>query len=245
MKRYIACLVLGATVVGSPSATRGDLIIDLDPITPGIQTALSVTSGSSVTAILYFDPTVSGPLLVNGFGIDLNWTPTGAGSALPVTPVLAGTLAGAPPVELDIAVGTPIGPGAPLTPVGLPPGGGALSLGGVGYVDPTGSFYIGGPIGVVVDLFGVTFTVSGAPGDTITFTPTGILVPGVGATPGAGPFAPGGDPWQASSTSPSVTFPDATSSSVVTIVPEPSATALYLAGLAVFGLLRRSSRAVA
>ncbi|HMP76798.1 MAG TPA: hypothetical protein PKE12_10950 [Kiritimatiellia bacterium] len=240
MKRHRAAVLLcAATALGAGTAS-GDLVIDLDSITPGIQTTLSVASGASVTAIMYFDPTVSGPIAVNGFGIDMNWTPTGAGAATPSSPPLAGGLAGAPPTEVDIVSGTPIGPGSPLASAGAPPSAGTLSIGGVGYVDPTGTFFIGGPIPVPVDLYGVTFTVSGSPGDTITFTPSGILPPGVGSIPGIGPFISGGDPWQVAPSAPSPTLTDVVTSSVITIIPEPGSAVLCAVGLALLAARRQS-----
>lgn len=227
------CLLAGA----SARPAHGDLIIDVDPFTPGIQTSLSVLSGASITVVTYFDPTVSGPLAFNGFAIDLNWTGTGSATATPTTPAMAGTIAPAVPIVADIVSATaPISPGMPLTSAGVPPSGAPFSIGGVGLVDMSGTFFgTGGPLVAAVDLYGVTFTIAGAPGETVTFSSTGLLVPALGATAGAGPFVPGGAPYQLATGSPSPTLPDLAFAGVITIVPEPHAAAYALIGLALLG----------
>lgn len=222
----------GVLMLGDPA--RADIVIDLDPITPGIQTTLSVSSGSSVTLITYYDPTLSGPIPFNAFGIDLNWTGVGTATATPTTAPLAGSLTLVGPIVFDFVSGAgPLPPGTPLVSAGMPPGAGAFSIGGVGLVDISGSFFtFGGPIPGPVDLFGITFTVSGAVGETLTFTPSGIVLPTVGGTPGIGPFIPGGDHYQIAPGSPTPTISDAfIASSVITIIPEPSVLVYMVLGL--------------
>lgn len=228
-------------LAGAPAQPlRADLILDVDPFTPGIQTSLSVLSGASITVVTYFDPTVSGPLAFNGFAIDLNWTGTGSATATPTTPAVAGSIAPIAPVAVDVvSAAGPISPGMPMTSAGLPPFGAPFSIGGVGLVDVSSSFFgAGGPLVAPVDLYGVTFTIVGAPGETVTFSPSGALVPGVGATAGAGPFVPGGAPYQLAPGSPGPTIADVMFSGVVTIVPEPGAVAYALIGLVLLGCRR-------
>lgn len=233
----LSSVVIGSLALRLAPSVRADIVIDLDPMTPGIQTTLSVLPGASVTAITYFDPTLSGPLPINGFGIDLNWTATGAATATPSTPPMAGSIAPFGPGVADLVTATsPIFPGMPLASAGVPPFSGPASIGGVGLVDLTATFFgAGGPIGTAVDLFGVTFTIAGAPGDTVTFIPSGILVPALGATAGVGPFVPGGAHYQAGVGSPSPTTADAAFSSVVTIIPEPGVALYTWLGLALMG----------
>lgn len=227
-------LVAVCLLLGGMHPTRADLLVDVDPFTPGIQTSLSVLSGASVTVVTYFSPVLSGPLAFNGFAIDLNWGAVGSATATPTTPAIAGSIAPFAPGRMDIAsTATPIMPGMPLASAGAPPSGAPFSIGGAGLVDLTSSvFGMGGPIGAPVDFFGVTFTISGAPGEFVTFTPSGLLVPGLGATPGSGPFVPGGAPYQVGFTSPTPTIPDTAFSSIITIIPEPSAVAYGVIGLA-------------
>ena len=71
-----------------------DIVVDVDPMTPGPQAAYAVASGASVTVSVWFDPFTSGPLAFNAVGLDLGWTPTGSATATPTTPPLAGSLAG-------------------------------------------------------------------------------------------------------------------------------------------------------
>lgn len=241
----LGLVVVGCLALPMAPSVRADIVIDLDPVTPGIQTSLSVLPGASVTAITYFDPTLSGPLPINGFGIDLNWTTTGAASATPSTPPLAGSIAPFGPGVADlVSAASPIFPGMPLSSAGVPPLGAPASIGGVGLVDLTATFFgAGGPLGAAVDLFGVTFTIAGSPGDTVTFMPSGILVPSFGATAGSGPFVPGGAHFQAGVASPSPTTADSTFISVVTIIPEPGVVLYTWLGLALIGrrILRPSA----
>ena len=211
---------------------HGDLIVDVDPITPGIQSSLSVVSGSSVTVLTYYAPPGTGPLPFNAVGVDLNWTGLGLGAAAPTTPALIGSFGGLGPFVVDLISGAPIlFPGTPLISAGLPPVG-AFSVGGVGFSDTSASFFtVGGPIPFPVDLFGVTFTVSGSVGDSVTFLPTGILVPSVGASPGSGPFVPGGDPFQFLPGGPTATLSDASIGGTITIIPEPHVVLYVILGL--------------
>ncbi len=227
---------------------KGDLIVDVDVITPGIQTGISVTSGSSVTVLMYYDTALTGPIAFNAFGVDLNWTGLGSAVALPASPPMAGSLTTVGPFVFDLVSGAgPLPFGAPLISAGLPPAAGLFSIGGVGLVDSSGSlFTFGGPLPGPIDLFGVTFTVLGAVGETIVFTPSGILTPGIGATPGIGPFIPGGDHYQALPGAPSATtFDVAVAAGVVTIVPEPGVLAYAVLGMLVIGGARRFRAAFA
>lgn len=233
----------------------------------GFEPGITVTSGSSVTVIAYVVQADLGSPLgaavpFDSIGLDLSWGTAGDTALLaPTTPALAGFLSSTTPLAENYAIGTfplptaPVVPGVPLAPAGV----GALpgytgNIGGAGSADivlpgspfPPGQF--GGfgapgllPPGSYFDVFGVTFTAIGAPGSSVTLTPSGIFVPPTIPTPGA--------PGLASAGLLSAVLGDATYDSVtgltdsftglptifiggtITIVPEPSTTAAVASGL--------------
>lgn len=229
-------------------AAQADIVVDVDPGTPGPQTSFGVTSGTMLPITVWFDPFfapigASGPVAFNGVGIDINWGPGTGATAAPMSPMLGGTILGPAPGTDIITTGFPIGPGAPLATAGLPPAPPDIfSLGGAGYVDSSSSvFTYMGPVTMPENLLGADFLITGPVGSTVTFTASGILMPPMGSAPGAGPFMIGGDMLQAGIGVGPPTIPQLSFSGTITIIPEPSTFAFGLLGLALIGIRKRRS----
>lgn len=253
--RHLAPFVALAALALSLPGNAHVLFIDTNPGLPGIQTAEFVPSGTVVTVDVGIlgdgVPAVDAPGAWDTATLDITWGGFGGPLATltPTTPPLAGGLAGSAATIAELvqpgAPGILVGPGAPLTTLGLAPqafppilGG---NLGGVGLVDtgvvvPFGG--VGGPgalaPGVRLDVFSISFLATGAPGSTVLIDPIGVMtaggtIPGPGL-PGAG-FAGIGALGGAGYTN------NGGTGVTITIIPEPATTLLSLLGFAV--LLRR------
>lgn len=205
---------------------EADIVVDVDPVTPGIQSTYTVASGATFAIPIFYVPGVAIPGF-DAVGLDLNWG--GTATATPAGPgLLLGVIAaGAPVDDLVAPTAGPLPPGTPLASAGLPPSAPhPFSLGGAAHYDTlAGSYGFGGaPPPGPVDLMGQTFTITGSPGDTVTFVPSGIFAPGPSPLPGLGPFVPGGD---ALSITGSTTLPQPFFSGTITIaIPEPTTLSL-------------------
>ena len=188
------------------------------------------------------------PLTFDSLGMDLNWFFAGLGDTATLTPTgapLAGAFSGAS--ALGLSSGAPAPPGSPLLPpLPVPPIAGAgFSFGGIGYYDTTtffGGVGLGGlpPLGAV-DVFGVTFTATGAPGSKVTLMPSGIFAPGFHAglpAPPAVPLTSGGDVLYDSATG-FTTPPAGFIGGTILIVPEPGTLVLLGAAVGLVFLFRR------
>lgn len=252
---------LFAGLVGSASlANAHSIIVDMDPVTPGFQTAIAVPAGTVVMADIHLVD--DGVTPISGYGLATNFNDTpGTLALMPPTVAGPGVLAVGGP--LDLVAGVPTGVGVPLAPAGvLPfgfgPGGPFLgSDGGAGYYDAGGFAWPGMPgLGGTIILETVTFTAIGPVGTFSDVAPLGIIMPGapgggVAVPPilpgpggvefydagigsyGAVGFAPGANPL----------FPGglpAMMPGTVGIIPEPSVSLLGALGFA--GLLLRRKR---
>lgn len=156
-----------------------------------------------------------------------------------------------PGVGISVTSGTP-----PVNP-GMPPAAGTFSVGGGAHFDPTGGAMSGGPsYGVpsgsgLLDLMGADFVVTGAVGDTITFTPSGILpISGVGPPLSVAGFAPmpgGAHYWTNVGPGMGLSSMDPMIGSVtvtISAIPEPSSClfAVVLCGTACIGSRRSRLR---
>ena len=230
----LALLVLSAaTLTGGPvRAVPLFTAVDLDPLTPGIQSSLTVAPGTTFTVDVVLDDLGLGAatsfdlvlldVLFNDAGLVLGLTPAttpiaGALAALP------GTADAASAVPILVAPGSPlaVGPSLALAPPFT------SSLGGVGLFNPTSflSFALASP----PSIFSLSI-------DALMSGTSSIFAPG--AVPGseltlgnAGPgtFPPTGTP---------VEFPTLLSATV-TVTPEPTTLALFAFGLAGLGLVAR------
>ncbi|MEZ6154037.1 MAG: hypothetical protein R3C09_28405 [Pirellulaceae bacterium] len=254
MKTHFMLVML--VCVCSSTMAFADLVADVGA-GPGV--GISVTSGTSITAKIIYMPI--SPLPFDGVGLDLNWTPTGSGAALFSGPApgvfLTGGAAGAAPTLGLLSGAGPIPPGTPLINPGVPPAAGALSVGGGAHFDPTGGAMSGGPsYGVpsgsgLLDLMGADFVVTGAVGDTITFTPSGILpISAIGPPLPVAGFAPvsgGAHYWTNVSPGMGLSSMDPMIGSVtvtISAIPEPSSClfAVVLCGTACIGSRRSRLR---
>jgi len=217
---------LAAALILFGAATTASAIpvisIDLDPTTAGIQSSLSVASGSSFTIDMVI--TGDGAALFDTFAFAADFNDAGAvlglfgGTGSPT----AGSIAGlAPILATDLFSGAPVGPGSPLTPSGVPfpvTPGFASSSDGLGMSSlglPFGPAPI--PAGLTIDLFSLTLVAMG-PG-------TSTVLPSTGG--GLGGLAFAGFP---------VAF--GTSGGTVTVAPSviPVPAAIWLFGTALIGL---------
>lgn len=250
---------LALAFLASALVAKGhSLLVDLDPITPGFQTAVAVTPGTIVTADIHLVSDGVTPL--TGFALALNYNDT-PGVLAPVTPTIAGPVAGAMAAPIDLGLGVATAPGAALAPLGVPvfgvgPGGPFTATdGGAGIYDFAGAPIPLPPLGGTIILESVMFAAVGPIGTMSDIAPLGVVVPGappgvaappvVAAGPGfefydagglgsyaALPFAPGANP----------AFPGglpAVGPGTVAIIPEPGSLLLSLGGL---GLLLRRRR---
>jgi hypothetical protein len=193
-----------ATILGSSgSATGHALIVDVDTVTPGIQSSLSVMPGAMFTVDIHLVDDGSGTAMTGyGFAINFNDTPGVLGIA---SPTVAGPFAGTLITPADLITGPPVAPGVPLSPAGVPPfgigPGGAFtaSNGGTGYFESLGAplgpnppFALPGATGMTVLLQSLTFMALGTPGTSSDIAPLGILA--AGPPPGSLPpiAGPGG-----------------------------------------------------
>jgi hypothetical protein len=196
----VAGLVVG--LLGTATGVHGhSLIVDVDVVTPGIQTTISVLPGTVVPVDIHLvDDGTFAPM--TGYGIATNYNDTPGALGI-FAPTVAGPLAGGVAAPFDLVAGVPTGPGLVLIPAGLPafgfgPGGPFTATnGGTGYFDglppfgPNPPFPLPGFIGGTVVLESITFVALGLPGMSSDIAPLGILAPGppLGAAPAiGGPF---------------------------------------------------------
>ena len=259
LRKKVACTIgMSLVLAFLARPLPAEFITDVDAVTPGTQTALVLPAGvyPLFTVPIIYDTAIDGVVAGgwNTVGLDLSWGVTGGAGVLLTSPgMLAGTLPlAAPGFTHDLVPAGPVptpgpalGPGSPLAPAGLipPPIPGVVaSLGGAAYYDigtgPTvgaGTTFGGVTAGAgPLNVMGATFTISGAPGDTITFYPTGIIPPGMGGGSGqGGPFvSAAGVPFQfappplAGGIPPMPGLPAVGSqtfvSGTITFIPEPS-----------------------
>lgn len=243
MQRILA-IGIGGLVLLCTSHVRADfLFLDFDPGTAGVQTSVGVTSGSSVTvkALYMADTGATASLFGDVVGVDINWgLASDMATATYTTPggAVAGPVAGVAGV-LDFFGGGATSPGLVLTGGGLGVGvaGFTMNAGGAGLVDAGGLDGFGGALGNfspapgLVDIMGWDFTVSGSPGEIVTFAPSGVLG-AVAPVPGGSIFfdADAGPLWS----------PETISGGFIVIVPEPSTSiALAASCLALFHRRKR------
>ena len=198
MKKLLTTTAAGILSLALSAATAWaipTISVDLDPISPGIQSSLTVTPGTAFTVdIVYTGDGVStfdlaimnvgfndaGPVLVPGPGLS------------PGAPT-AGAMAGTSIFSVDAGTFLPVVPGGALTPlptVPVPGFAGVIGAVGIGSFPPFPVI----PLGTTLSLLSVDFIASSA--GTSTILPTGIFGPILSiSSPIAGPvpalIAPG------------------------------------------------------
>ncbi len=181
-KKWTNYLMAGSLLLGGvPTASAIPVIsIDLDPVTPGIQSTLSVPAGASFMIDVVF--TGDGVTMFDTFAFDTVFNDLGAvlgltgGTGSPTAGSIAAT---APIAALDVFSGGGVVPGSALTPSGVPfpiPApftAGSDGLGMLSIIVPFGGVPIGA--GVTTDLFSVTL-------DSLAVGMSGVL-PSAGVIP--------------------------------------------------------------
>ena len=242
MKYALALLSLAFVAHEADAYT---LVLDVDAGTAGIQTSVSVASGTTVTVTGHLVST-TGFAAFDRAGFDLSWSKPGEGASLAAVggALLAGSLAGVGPGPVtDLIGGGVVGPGASLATTTLgATGTNAFNLGGFGYLDGSASFFGAfgnpfGPPGTTIDVFSADFVASGAAGTSVTIDPSGIFQPGIWPPPA--PLASGGDALYDGIVT-LFTAPGQYQGGVVQIVPEPGRGLLALLALAAIGRRRRA-----
>ena len=250
MKLTLTFFLAALGVATSCVTSNADILTDAGA---GTGVDIFVDSGTAVTVSMWYEPGMAGPVEFSGVGLDLNWTPTG-GATVALSGPNPGFLRGGAATGIlgivDMVTGNAVGPGTPLANPGLAPGAGVFSIGGGGHFDVAG-----GAAGISYDvptgtqplnLVSADFTISGAPGDSVTFMPSGILIrddiyPMQGA---GGSFQSGGSTY-------TIPFLPGVTANVgagidpviegvtVTIVPEPTTAWLMFGSLVALALGRR------
>jgi hypothetical protein len=241
LRALLTALLLLLTGAGTASAYS--VVLDMDATTPGIQSSVTTTSGSTITVTGYLT-SVTGIALFDHVGFDLSWAkPTDTATLTPSGSPLAGSLAGVGPgPPLDLLTAAAIAVSSPLSTSTLgPTGSNSANLGGFGYSDGSLTAFGGfgspfGPPGTTVDAFTADFVVSGPAGASASIDPSGIFTPGLYVS--LPPLVAGGDAlWE------SIVTLGTTSGSftggTVHLVPEPSTGLLFGLGPAALALRRR------
>lgn len=201
MKATVTCALLGLLLC-QPSLRGFALAVDVDTVTPGIQSTMSVLPGATFAVDIHLvDDGTGTPLTGIGTAINFNDTP---GTLFISAPTVAGPASAGVLTPVDLVSGLPVGIGAPLTPAGLPafgtgPGGPFTGTdSGTGYYDgttppfgPAIPFFLPGTLGSSVILQTISFTAIGSPGAASDIAPLGILAPSPAtgnAPPIGGPF---------------------------------------------------------
>lgn len=259
-RAYMIVLDLDASTVPTPPKT-GPLLGPPSPAN-GFESAISVTSGSPVTVTAYV-VFITGTVVFDHIGLDFNWgLSTDTATLMPTTAPLAGTLSSdffyGPflSISRDLTTAIPVTDGDALIP--LSPGLAALpgftsNIGGAGYYDPAvgsagpfGQFQgFGGPTPPAplsyVDLWGMTFTATGSPGDVVTIDPSGIFEPGTGAPSMLPTLISGGEGLFDSVGGTVYTGSYVTGNTITISIPEPGAGLLGLLGVGTLLTRRRRS----
>ena len=163
---------------------------------------VAVESGSIITLEILYHPPTDGPICFSGVGLDVSWSTSGNmdvdfGPANPGGFFRAGQATNVPGA-IDVFSGAGISDGAALTNLGVPPASGKFNVGGGGHFDVAGGaagISYGVPTGTQpLELMSVELVVSGNPGSTATFFPSGTVIkdefyPTMGA---GGMFEPNG-----------------------------------------------------
>jgi hypothetical protein len=165
----VASLLL---IARAPSASATLLVsVDMDPITPGIQSSLSVMTGNPFAIDVVV--TGDGQTVFDTAIFQVNFNNAG-----PVTsqtgPITAGSLAALTPFVIDVFGGIPVVPGDPLTTNPSPPDPGYASASGLaGLLSLTGPF----PLGFEQEesLYGLTMSALAKGTSTISISTGGNL----------------------------------------------------------------------
>ncbi len=237
--KFTVCgLVAAFMLFGGIAKTSASVIsIDLDPLTAGIQSTLSVVTGSSFTIDVVY--TGDGVATFDTFAFATDFNDLGAvlglagGTGSPTAGSIAVT---APVAALDAFSAAAVAHGSALTPSGVPfpiTPGFAASSDGVGILSIVLPFGGGIPIGagVTVDLFSLTLDAL-MPGMSTVVPSAGVIPPPLGGLALAGLPVP---------------FTLASGSVTVTAIPLPAAFPLFaaaLAGLAFAGYRRHAVKIV-
>jgi len=160
MKRFLTSLtaagILSLTLSGATAWAIPTISVDLDPLTPGIQSSLTVTPSTAFTVGIVY--TGDGGSVFDTMISDVGFNDAGSVLSFVAGSQTAGALAGtAPFTTTDIFSFTSVAPGGTLTPFGTPPPAGFL--GGIGTVG-MGAFP--GPFdlvaaGTTISLFSIDF----------------------------------------------------------------------------------------
>lgn len=239
MKRTILGLLLAPFMWAAAQSASAGLVIgvDMDPLTPGVQTTLDVTVGATFSVEVFtFEDFLSPPGLFDTVVLETFFNDAGAVLGAGPTGITwigpAGGLAAlAPALALDLFLGLPpsfLPGGAVAGPPGglFPPGGFSAALGPVGLAS-AGLPFAGGPLPPLpTSIFSVDFTALMAGTSTIVAD---------GSPFGSPPAAFFGGPVPATIDTGIVTV-----SPLIVDAPEPGSLLLLGAGLA--GLAWRRHR---
>lgn len=234
MKNFFTLTAAILVSLGCQSS-KAAVYIDFDGDIATSETSVLVASGTPVILKAIFSADGPPPVIADVISLSLSFTGTAVAA---FTDVKAGPVAGlgGGGASFDTWGIAPVAPGDSLTPFFAGPG----LIDSTGYEDPGLAFggLFGMPgLGVPHDLLGWEFTITGAPGDSVTFVPGGGFDSAFGAS---GPSAPGSDMFGVFATPGSGFTPASVSGITITIVPEPSTS--LLAGLGIAGLLFRRRR---
>ncbi|WP_339908801.1 hypothetical protein [Symmachiella dynata] len=224
MRNFLPIAILAFFV--SPAVTNAGAVlsVDMDPLTPGIQSSTTVLLGDifTVDVVISDNGLPLSPTIFDTILFDLAYNDAGAVLGTGPNGYLGGALAGVNPGTIDL-FGLPFpqfaATGAPLTAqFAVPPIGFASGAGAVGLFSPF-------PFTI---LPGETFSVLSY--DFVALAPGESTVLAVGTPPGSPVLSLLGQPVDAQLVSGSVTVEQP-----ITVVPEPRG--LLLAGIGAFCLL--------
>jgi len=236
MRYYLFTTVLA--VFACPELVHGGAVVslDLDPVTPGIQSTASFVVGNvfTVDVVLADDGLPTTPTVFDTVVLELSFNDTGVVLGAGPTGYLGGTLAGAHPgVTLDV-FGAPFpqvsATGAPLTAApSIPAPGFASSSGAAGLFDPLTFLVPAGLPPVSILSF-----------DFVALTPGSSTIAVGGSPPGSPVLALTGQPVGAQLVAGTVTIEPN-----VAVVPEPQSIVLASVGalcIVIVGMWRKTQR---